>query len=369
MTVTPVVPEVIDLTDGAAPAAPTEPVVPSRWQAAARGTGRWLVALGGAVVIFGAFMLSKGVAPLDAYRSMFESLQGESSLTAILVKATPLVLAGLAVAVPAKAGLVNVGGEGQLLMGGICAAGIAMAMGPESPGGFALVMLLLAGAVGGALWAGLAAVLKLVVGINEAVSTLLLNYVALNIMFFLIYDPWKDPDGSGQPATAPLTVAQRLPLLGTSKVHGGIAIAVVAAAAVWWMLRSTRLGFQLRVVGGNGEAARRAGLPVAGLVIGAMVLGGALAGLGGAAHLAGTEFKLRSGFLATYGYIGFLASWLARHDPPKVVLASIALAAITIGGDSLQIDSGLPAATVNVLMALVLLAVFGFGEKRKAVTA
>ncbi len=98
-------------------------------------------------------------------------------------------------------------------------------------------------------------------------------------------------------------------------------------------------------------------------------MGGALAGLGGATQLIGAEFKLRSGFLLTYGYVAFLASWLARHDPPKVALAAILLAAISIGGDSLQIDSRLPAATVNVLMALVLLAVFGFGEKRKVVAA
>jgi simple sugar transport system permease protein len=339
------------------------PVEPRRWEVAARGAGRWLVALAGAVVIFGALMVTKGVAPLDAYRSMLESLGTDTSLTAILVKGTPLVLAALAVAIPAKAGLVNVGGEGQLLMGGVFAAGAVMAMGGGAPGGVSLTVLLVAGAVGGAAWGALAALLKLAVGINEAVSTLLLNYVALNVMFFLIYDPWKDPNGSGQPATAPLAVAERLPVIGTSEVHGGIVLALVAAAAVWWMLRSTRLGFQLRVVGGNGEAARRAGLRVGLLVLGAMALGGALAGLGGAAHLAGAEFKLRPGFLSSYGYIAFLASWLARHDPPKVVLGSLALAAITIGGDSLQIDSGLPAATVNVLMALVLLAVFGFGYR------
>jgi simple sugar transport system permease protein len=155
-----------------------------------------------------------------------------------------------------------------------------------------------------------------------------------------------------------------LPLLGWNQVNVGIVIAVLATAGVWWLLRSTRFGFQLRVVGGNTEAAKRAGLPVAMLVIGAMLIGGALAGLGGATQLAGAEFKLRPGFLVTYGYIGFLASWLARHDPPKVAIGAVLLAAISIAGDSLQIDSALPAATVNILMALVLLAVFGFGEKK-----
>jgi simple sugar transport system permease protein len=343
-------------------------VGPGRGLAVAKGALRWVVALGGAVVVFGALMVTKGVAPLEAYQSMWSSLATDTSLTAILVKATPLILAALAVTIPAKAGLVNVGGEGQLLMGGVFAAGMSMLLAGSLPGGASLLLICIAGAVGGALWAGLAAVLKLTVGISEAVTTLLLNYVALNVMFFLIYDPWKDAKGSGQPATAPIRIAERLPLLGTSKVNAGILIAVGAAVAVWWMLRSTRLGFQFRVVGGNTEAARRAGLRVGTLVIGAMLLGGALAGLGGAAQLVGAEFKLRPGFLATYGYIGFLASWLARHDPPKVVVGALVLAALSIGGDSLQIDSQLPAATVNVLMALVLLAVFGFGEKRKVVT-
>lgn len=357
------------MTTATATAAPAdvpaaEPGGPNRAAAAAKGIGRWVIALGAAFVIFGALMISKGVAPLDAYRSMWESLGTDTSLTAILVKASPLILAALAVTVPAKAGLVNVGGEGQLLMGGVFAAGLSIAIGPSAASPGTMVLLLVAGAVGGALWAGLAAFLKLAVGINEAVSTLLLNYVALNVMFFLIYDPWKDPNGSGQPATAPLEVGNRLPLIGTSTVHWGILIAVIAAAAVWWMLRSTRMGFQLKVVGGNGEAARRAGLRVGVLVLGAMAIGGALAGLGGAVHLTGAEMKLRPGFLANYGYIAFLASWLVRHDPPKVVLSAIALSAITIGGDSLQIDSGLPAATVNVLMALVLIAVFGFAEPR-----
>ena len=329
-----------------------------------KGVGRWAVALAGAVVIFSAVIISKGVNPFDAYRSMVSSLTTNASIGAILVKSTPLVLAALAVTIPARAGLVNVGGEGQLLMGGVFAAGASLALGSSLPGSVALALMLVAGAIGGALWAGIAALLKLVVGISEAVTTLLLNYVALNVMLYLIYAPWKDANGSGQPATRPLPVAQRLPILGAGPVHAGIVVAILAVGLVWWLLRSTRFGFQLRVVGGNTEAGRRAGLPVAWLVVGAMLIGGALAGLGGVAQLAGAEFKLRPGFLLSYGYIGFLASWLARHDPPKVALGAVLLAAISISGDSLQIDSALPSAAVNILMALVLLAVFGFGERR-----
>ncbi len=328
---------------------------------------RWVAVVAASIGLFALFMLSKGANPLDAYRSMWTALTTSSALESILVKATPLVLAALAVSIPARAGLVNVGGEGQLIMGGIFAAGVSQAIGNRMAGSAALVLVCAAAAAGGALWAGLAAALKRLVGISEAVTTLLLNYVALNVMFFLIYDVWKDPHGSGQPATRPIPVPQRLPLLGTSQVHAGLLLAIVATGVTWWVLRSTRFGFQLKVVGGNPEAARRAGLRVSLLIVGAMLLGGALAGLGGVAQLAGAEFKLRPGFLVSYGYIGFLASWLARHSPPKVAAAAVLLAAISISGDSLQIDSQLPAATVNILMALVLLAVFGFG-KRKAVT-
>lgn len=332
------------------------------------GILRWVVAIAGALVIFGVLMWTKGANPITAYQSMLESITRDTALSGILVKAIPLVLAALAVAIPARAGLVNVGGEGQLVIGGVAAAGMARLFGTGAPGGVVIVAMALGAAAAGAAWASLGGLLRVRVGISEAVSTLLLNYIALNVMFFLIYDPWKDVAGGGQPTSPALPVAQRLPLLGSGNltVHAGILVALVATAIVWWLLTTTRWGFKLQVVGGNAEAARRAGFKVGLLLIGAMAVGGALAGLGGFAQLAGTEFKLRPGFLVTYGYIAFLASWLARHKPVRVALAALVLAAISVSGDSLQLDSRLPAATVNVLMALVLLAVFGWTSRRSA---
>ncbi len=188
-------------------------------------------------------------------------------------------------------------------------------------------------------------------------------------MLYLIYQPWKDPNGSGQPATRSLAAAARLPLVGTSRVHAGIFVALVATALIWALFRYTTWGFRLRVVGGNPEAARRAGLPVSRLLISAMLVGGALAGLGGMVHYAGAELKLRPGMTLNIGYIAFLASWLARHKPLNVAGAAVLLAAIAIAGDSLQLDSGLPAAAVNVLMGLVLLAVMGRGRSQAATPA
>jgi simple sugar transport system permease protein len=162
-----------------------------------RNAGRVLIALFGAIVIFGAFMKLKGVDPISAYRAMWDStITGNDSLEQILVKATPLILAALAVTVPARAGLVNVGGEGQLVLGGIGAAAAVMWFGNSMPTGVQLLVMAVFAAAAGALWAGIAAAMRLLVNVNEAVTTLLLNYVALYLMLYLIYDPWKDLHGS-----------------------------------------------------------------------------------------------------------------------------------------------------------------------------
>jgi simple sugar transport system permease protein len=358
--------QIAPVTEPSAPAPATTPdAAPGAWGGRALAAGRLLAAVAGAMVIFAIFMAVKGANPFTAYRDMFSStFSGGDAVGDILIKATPLILAGLAVAVPARAGLINVGGEGQLIIGGVAAMGVSLAVDGGMSGTLTLVLMCLAAAVAGALWAGLAGVLRMTAGINESVSTLLLNYVALNVMYYLIYDRWKDRAGSGQPATRALPPGERLSVIGSGRVHTGIVLAVVATVVVWAVFRYTSWGFRLRVVGGNAEAARRAGLRVGGLALGAMAVGGALAGLGGLTQLAGAEFKLRPGFLAGYGYVAFLASWLARHKPIGVAVAATVLAAIVIGGDSLQIDSKLPAASVNVLMALTLLIVFGFGRKK-----
>jgi ABC-type uncharacterized transport system permease subunit len=306
------------------------------------------------------FAAAKGVNPLAMYADMLASLADPMQAQTVLVRAAILLLAGLAVAVPARAGLLNVGGEGQIVIGAVAAAGVGLVTDQRLPGGVVLVLMALAAMAGGAAWAGLAAGLRLTVKVNEAISTLLLNFVAIDIMLGLIYDPWKDASGFGQPTSRPLADAARLPLFTAGgTVNAGIVLALLALGGVWWALRYTRWGFRLRVVGGNPEAARRAGMRVGPLLLSAMLVGGALAGLAGLVHFAGTEFKLRPGMTTGFGYVGFLASWLAMHRPARVGLAALLLAAIAMAGDSLQIDSGLPAASLNVLMALVLLVVLG----------
>lgn len=329
---------------------------------------RWVLALVGAMVVFGAFVAANGGNALQVFTDIWSTtLTSPNQLQQVAVQATPIILAALAVAVPARAGLVNVGGEGQLIVGGVACAGVARLVDQSVPGGATIALMAVAAAAAGAAWAGIAGLLRVLVGVNESVTTLLLNYVAMYLMLFLILGSWRDPAARGQSTSQELADAAKLPYLSGSTVHVGIVVALVAAAVLWWVLNHTTFGFRLRVVGGNPEAARRAGLPVLPLLLGALLLGGALAGLAGFTHFAGAEYKLRPTFGETLGYIGFLASWLARHRPLGVVVAAVALAAIAVSGNSLQIASGLPAATVNILMGLVLIAVLGWtGTRRKA---
>lgn len=320
----------------------------------------WAVAILGAPVIFAAFAAVKGVNPVAMYQDMIASLADPVQLQTVVVRTAVLLLAGLAVAVPARAGLLNVGGEGQIVIGAVAAAGVGLVTDQRLPGGLVLVLMVLAAMAAGAAWAGIAAGLRLTVKVNEAISTLLMNFLAIDLMLGLIYDPWKDASGFGQPSSRPLADAARLPLfVAGGTVNAGIVLALLAMVGVWWAMKYTAWGFRLRVVGGNPEAARRAGLKVGPLLLSAMLVGGALAGLAGLVHFAGTEFKLRPGMTLNFGYIGFLASWLAMHRPLRVGLAALLLAAIAMGADSLQIDAGLPAASLNVLMAVVLLVVLG----------
>lgn len=328
--------------------------------------GRWVLAILGALAAFSVIIVFKGADPITVFSDMWTSTFARPrSVAEIFIQMGPIVLAALAVVVPARAGMTNVGGQGQLIVGAIAAGGVALATDEFLPGGAVLGLMFVAGVIGGAAWAAIAGMLRLVFQVNEAVSTLLLNFVALDLLLFLIYQPWRE-SSSGQPTSRALAPAARMPEITGTGVSIGIVIAVVAVIVVWFVLKYTRWGFKLSVVGGNAEAARRAGLSVSGLILSALLVGGALAGLGGMIMFAGIEYKLRPGFADQIGYIGFLASWLALHRPFPVLLASFVFAALAVAGDSLQLDAQLPAATINILTAFILIAVLGFTQKKGA---
>lgn len=332
-------------------------------------TRLWVVAGAyvGALLVFAVVVILKGASPIGIYHSMLQTtIFNVGSMEQVLLRAVPISLAALAVAVPARAGLVNVGGEGQLILGAVAATGIGVAIGSSVPGPMAWVLMAIGGAVAGALWAGVSAILRTGLGINEAVSTLLMNFVANDVMLYLIYQPWRDPFSSGQPQSKPLAHPDQLPILFSSQLNLGVIIALVLAILTWYLLKRSNWGFALRVVGGNQEAARRAGLPVKRLMVSAMMAGGALAGLGGMANLAGLELQLRPGITASFGYVAFLASWLGRHDPIKVVGSAILFSAIALSGNGIQLNYGLDGSIVDILLALIVAAPLVLSKSRKA---
>jgi simple sugar transport system permease protein len=283
-----------------------------------------------------------------------------------LVRATPFVLTALAVAVPARAGLVNVGGEGQLFMGAAGAAAVAFAIEGALPGAIGIPLVMLGGAAGGMAWMGVAALLRLGAKVNEVIATLLLNYVAASLLAYLVFSVWRDPGAAGEAISPELHASLLLPTLGPATlVNYGIFVAIAAVALVWLLVDRSRWGFRAGVVGGNPEAARRAGMPVTRTLMVALLVGGALAGLAGAIELMGIETRLRTGIGVGFGYIGFLASWMVGHRPAWIVSAGLLLAGIAVYGDTLQIEHNLPARTVYIVMAGVLLVVLSVRGKRR----
>lgn len=352
-------------------ATPVEPeLVTPRWATRALPVfGRWFGAIAGALAIFAILLALQGSNPWEAYGHMWTStFQRSRSVEQIFIQMTPLVLGALAVAVPARAGLTNVGGEGQIIIGAVAACGTFLLLGDGLPAGLLVVAMLVAAAIAGALWAGIAAAMRLATGVNEAISTLLLNFVAVDVLLFLIYQPWRE-SSVGQPTTRELVDVAKLPVISGTGIHVGIVLAVVLVVLVHLGLRRTRWGFRIGVAGGNAEAARRSGLPVGLLIVSALMIGGALAGLAGMIHFAGVEYKLRPGFGSQLGYTAFLACWLARHQPFPILLAAFVFATLSVAGDSLQLDSGVPAASINILTALILVAVLGFTSSRKKARA
>jgi general nucleoside transport system permease protein len=338
---------------------PAAPGDVSRWRSALR----LMSVFGASLVVFALLLVANGADPIAGYRAMWNSITRDSNAVGdVLVRTVPYLLGALAVVFPARAGLFNIGGEGQLVLGAIGAMAMAEALGQATPRPITLLFMLTAGAAFGALWALVAGVLRSFAGVNEGISTLLLNYLATLVLGWLVFGPWKDPQATGFPRTRPLEDSETLPMLW-GRLHIGILIAVPLAFIVWATLRSTRWGFQLTVLGQNPEAARRAGFRTTLLATSALAVGGALAGLGGAIQLTGVESGLRQGIMAGYGFTAVLAAWMVRQSPLKAIASSVLLAAIAIGGNGLKIREGLSAASVNILMALILLAVLGWGRR------
>jgi simple sugar transport system permease protein len=321
--------------------------------------GRFLALLGLALAVFALVLLLFGKNPLRAYVDIFASTLGSPyGLSETLVKMIPLLLAALATAVPSRIWLINVGGEGQLFIGALTATWVALRF-EALPGWLLLTLMALAGMIGGGVWAAIAGVLRARGWASETIVTLLMNYVAILLVSFVVFGPWKDPEGVNYPQTAAFGAGAILPTFGTTRVHLGLVFALVTLGLYAWVMRRTRWGLEIRAIGGNQDAARRMGIPVARYVVILMFAGGALAGLAGMAEVSAIQGRLRPSLSPGYGYSGFLISWMAGGHPLGMLVAALVLAVITAGGDILQMTQALPGSVVNILMAVMLFVVLG----------
>jgi len=346
--------------------APGHPRSLTRWTS----PGVVSAAARGAIVVaaaFGAFaliMILYGRSPLGALGDMVSSTLGTSyGLSEVLVKMSPMLLTAIAVTVPARLGLVNVGGEGQMVIGGLCATWGALTF-SGLPGWLLLPLMAVLAFGGGGLWGGITGWMRARGWITEVFSTLLLNYIAILFVNFLVFGPWRDPGSGNYPQTRPIPETVHLPLLGGTRVHVGIFVGAVAIVFFYLFLRRTRWGLQMRAAGGNPIAAAHTGLPVARYMVIAMIAGGGLAGLAGMTQVAGIQFRLNPGLAAYVGYTGFLISWMAGHRPLAVIPMAFLFAVLAGGGDILQITQGVPYAVVNVLVALSLCLILAVRARR-----
>jgi general nucleoside transport system permease protein len=318
---------------------------------------KWIGWIAVAFALYAAVLLAFRHDPIAAYRDIFlNTIASPYGMSEVLVKLIPLALTALAVTIPGRVGLVNVGGEGQLFMGAAAATLVALTT-PGLPAIVLLPLMSLAGFAGGALWALLPALLRAKGWLNEVFSTLLLNYLAVLTVQALVFGPWRDPASYNYPESAVFAPTAWLPALGDTRLHVGIVIALVLCVVLWYTLGSTRWGLEMRAIGANPESARRNGIPVVGYVIVAMAVGGGIAGLAGMAEASAIHHRLSPGISAGLGYMGFLVSWLAGHRPLLIPPMAFLIATLAVGGDLLQITQGVPYGALNILMALILFVV------------
>jgi simple sugar transport system permease protein len=304
----------------------------------------------GAIVIW-----ASGANVLKAYKGLLEGAFGSvSNLTETLVIATPYTLAGLAVALAFRCGLFNIGVEGQFNMGALFSVFVGFSV-KGLPIYIHLPLALLAGALGGALWGAIPGFLKAKLGAHEVTNTIMLNYIAVKTMDFLVKNPLRDRTASIPRTPFILKSATLPPLLADHRVHAGLLIAIAAIFVVYWLLWKTTLGFEIRTVGANPDAAKYAGMSVTRNFVLAMVLSGALAGLAGAGEVLGTNRNLPASFISGYGFDSIAIALLAKSHPFGILPAAILWAALRNGAGLMQVRAGISIDLINIVQALVII--------------
>ncbi len=310
------------------------------------------VALG--VLAFGLFAWFGGYSPVQVWVLLFKGAFGDAfSWQNSLQRAAPLILTGLCVAIPAQAGLIVIGGEGALVVGGLACAALPVFV--DVPSGLlGTAEIMLASFLAGGAWISLVGLMRQFKGVNETISSLLMSYIAINLFKFVVEDLMRDPASLNKPSTKPLADSLLIGGMWGYDVHWGLLWGLVLCVLAFvWLTLSTH-GFATRVVGGNPKAAQLVGLPVNTLVVMACALGGGCAGLAGGIQVAAVHTAANASLIEGLGYTGILVSFVARHQPLALIPVAILLGGFGAAGSMLQRHLGLPDASVHVLLGLVL---------------
>ncbi len=298
------------------------------------------------------------VNPLFALKEiLLRSFGSPYGLKETVTKAIPLILIGSGLTLAFRARFWNIGAESQLLLGAMAATWVGLRWGTRLPAAALLPLMFASGFLAGALWGLIPALLRARFAVNEVISTLMLNYVAAELMTLLITGPWRGASQRGFPYTEPLAAAAKLPLIPGTRIHYlTLAVALAAAALLYLAVYTTKFGYELRVLGENPEAARYAGIDFLRTSVVIMVVSGGLAGLAGVGEAAGIHHRLTyPGVVsAGYGFTAIIVAWLAKLNPLGAVVSGLLFAGILVGGDAIQISLGLPAATVQVFNGVLL---------------
>ena len=306
-------------------------------------------------VIFAVFLLAIGKDPIQFYQLVWTGGFGSSfSIQNSLQRAAPLILTGLAFAIPARIGLTMIGAEGALVLGGFTAAAIAIPLvGGGVPVAVTLLIMALTGALTGGLWVGFTGWLKYARGVNETIASLLLSYIAIAIMNFFVEGALRDPASANKPSTMPIGDAYRIGSIPGTDVHWGFAAGIVLAIVLWVLMSRTTFGFAARMTGGNLRAARAQGLPVGWLMVICCAIAGACAGLAGFFEVAAIHGQANASLVAGYGFTGILVAFLARQNPLAVVPVAILFGALAAAGGVIQRRMDMPDATILVLQGML----------------
>lgn len=313
-----------------------------------------LAAIAATMVLCGGLIVLAGANVIEAYTVLFASaLDSKFNIVETVVKAAPLVLTGLAVAVAFRAKFWNIGAEGQFLLGAMAAVFIGTQ--EWLPAWTLVPLMIVSGILAGGLWAVLPAILKTRLKVDDVVTTLLLNFIVFYAMMALLDGPWKDPL-SGYPDSPDILPEAEFPiLLPATRLHLGVLLAAVAAVFVWWLMRVTTLGFAIRAVGENPRAAAYAGHNITRVIILTALISGGLAGLAGVGEAAGLHFQVMAGISTGYGYTGIVIAMLARLNPLGVVPSALFFAIIITGAEAMSRSTGVPVFLAEVIQGTALM--------------